>query len=277
MPGEINPGMTTLGVAVGDNWVATVAAMGTFDGGVTPSVLEADGKESNARRYPRNVVVDPPNWLTNLASSAAGLGAPPINGQMPSEYTRPWRFPLVDNQGNQVRTEQPSSIPGPYEIGQDANVLFGGAPGSNDARSDLEAAVNEADTIQKVRDRLQNGEHLGDPVDYAAYVIAQLTRDGVTDEEIANFNLDADRGYGYLAWDWARAPDGRSIPRSFAGNVDPTTRTPTPVSEHEYPTPAKPGYGWNSKDEENQGHTPPFDPDDPTATVQIRYIDREAR
>jgi Zinc dependent phospholipase C len=276
MPGEINPGLTTLGVAVGDNWVATVAAMGTFDGGVTPSTLPTSGAESTKEGYPRDVLVDPPSWLTSIVSGF-GIGAPPVNGQMPSEYTRPWRFPLTDNEGNAVDTEQPSTVPGPYELGQDANVLFGAAPGSNDARRVLESAINEADTIEKVRELLRLGEHLGDPVDYAAYVIAGLTRDGVTDKEIANFNLDADRGYAYLAWDWVRDHDSMSIPNGFLGNVDPQTGAATPVSQHEYPTPAKAGYGWDSREEEVQGHTPPFNPDDPNAAVGIRYIDKEAR
>ncbi len=125
--------------------------------------------------------------------------------------------------------------------------------------------------------RLARGLDLVDPLDYTAYVIAQLTRNNVKPDDIANFNLDADRGYGYLAWDWVRDAIARSTPGAFAGAVDPSTNTQTAVSEHKYPTPVMPGYGWNPAD----GPAPPpdrqFHPNNPQSRVRIRYIGREGK
>jgi hypothetical protein len=106
----------------------------------------------------------------------------------------------------------------------DANALFGSMPGTDNARKILEGAKNEGDTIEHVRALLRLNEHLGDPQDYTAYLIATLTRDNIDLDKLANFNLDADRGYGYLAWDWLREKSGLSIPNAFKGG--PSGRTP---------------------------------------------------
>jgi hypothetical protein len=154
-------------------------------------------------------------------------------------------------------------------------------PGSAAARKDFEGAPDEATTIRLALTHLKKGEHLGDPVDYAAYVIARLTREGLDPAKVANFNLDSDRGYAYLCWDWVRDPERRSMPKGFVGLGDPSHGgTPTNVSQHVYPSPAEPGYGWNPDEEfDHAGHPPPvsFDPNDPNAAVRIRYIDREAK
>src|SRR6185437_8357047 len=59
----------------------------------------------------------------------------------------------------------------------------------------------------------------------------------------SNFNLDSDRGYGYLCWDWLRFhPElSRSVPAGFKNQPDD-------VSRHTYPTPRQPGYGWDKNE-----------------------------
>ena len=51
---------------------------------------------------------------------------------------------------------------------------------------------------------------LGDPVPFSAYLIAQLANDTGYSTQ---FNLDTDRAYAYLTWDWirgdAKTPDHR--------------------------------------------------------------------
>jgi zinc dependent phospholipase C len=281
MPGEINAGLTTLGVTVGDDWTTTVAALGTFDGGLTPSALPTDPSQSTATGFPRDVVMDPPGAITSLINTIFEIGAPEVNGEDPSEFTRPWRWPGLDNEGDTINLEAPHSVAGPFALGQDATALFGAMPGSATARKDFEGAPDEATTIRLALTLLKKGEHLGDPVDYAAYVIARLTRDGLDPAKVANFNLDSDRGYAYLCWDWVRDPERRSMPKGFVGLGDPSHGgAPTNVSQHVYPSPAEPGYGWNPDEEFNHaGHPPPvsFDPNDPNAAVRIRYVDRQAK
>ena len=55
--------------------------------------------------------------------------------------------------------------------------------------------------VGKARDRVSP---LGDPVPFSAYLIGRLVND--TNYE-TQFNLDADRAYGYLTWDWIRRND----------------------------------------------------------------------
>ena len=279
MPGEINSGLTTLGVAVSDDWAATVAAIGSFDGGVTPTAISVSAAGQVETGFPRDVILDPPNAITWLVSNF--FGPPEVNGEYPSEFTRPWRWPQEDDQGDPVNLEHPQAPAGPYALGQDANALFGAMPGSPAARQDFETAMNEEETIERAASHLRLGQHLGNPVDYTAYVVATLTRDDLDLEKLANFNLDSDRGYAYLCWDWLRDRQRLSAPSGFSDNVDPSTGVKDPVSRHVYPSPVEAGYGWQP-DEEFQhrpGQPPPvsFDPANPKASVRIRYIDREAK
>jgi hypothetical protein len=278
MPSEINTGLNTLGVSVNDDWATTVAALGTFDGGIAPPTPATSGEDTE-KRYPRDVLLDPPNLITDLFNNVIGLGPPSVSGEFPSEFTRPWRFPETDNQGNTVNAENRQTVAGPFTPGMDATALFGSMPGSPSARTEFEASQNEGDTLRAAESNLRRGEHLGDPLDYAAYVIATLTRTTLDPEAVANFNLDSDRGYAYLCWDWLRDPARKSKPPGFSGDGDPSHGgATTDVSEHVYPSPTKPGYGWDPGEEFDHGGQPPpvgFDPNDPHASVKIRYVDRE--
>lgn len=278
MPGEINKGLNTLGVSVADNWAVTVAALGTPDGGLTPAeTFSADpsgmGGPFAALRpnYPRDVLVDPPNLFTVIVNTIFDIGTPAGNGEFPSEFSRPWRFPLKDEEGDPVNIERPATAPGPFVGGQDANALFGAAPGSQAARDALAKAKSELETIEALKAHLPLGEHLGDPQDYAAYVIASLTRDPQPDapEKIVNFNLDADRGYGYLCWDWVRDGRFKAVPKAFNDGADD-------IEKRTYNRPVQPGYGWTPGDA-GALPTEAFNPDDPSASVKIRYIDKEPR
>src|SRR5262249_30028138 len=112
------------------------------------------------------------------------------------------------------------------------------------------------------------GKHLGDPMDYTAYLAAKLTRDGIDMSEVANFNLDADRGYGYKTWDWVRDAGATASPDGFKSDER---------SRHVYNVPRRPGYGWNRQEQETGSPSQDFHPNDPDASVQIRYIDEEEK
>jgi hypothetical protein len=280
MPGEINAGLNTLGVSVDDNWAITLVALGDPDGGLTPAEITTDPSGNAKTGYPKDVLLDPPSFISSIFSDIFKVGAPPVNGELPSEFTRPWRWPGKDNEGHTVNIEYPQSAAGSFVAGQDATALFGSSPGSNEARKRFEKAMNEAETIGAAIELLPNGKHLGDPMDYSAYLVATLTRIGLDPTKIANFNLDADRGYGYLTWDWLRYKDRSAIPGAFNGEGDPSHGgVPTDVSQRRYPAPVKPGYGWNTGEQVPSGAPPipGFDPNDPEASVSIRYIDREGK
>jgi hypothetical protein len=283
MPGEINRGLNTLGVSVADGWAVVIANLGDPDGGLTPATVSTDPSGSHKNLYPKDVLLDPPNFITSMFAQIFKVGSPPVNGEFPSEFTRPWRWPAQDQEGDTVNVEMPPNMPGPYGINMDANALFGAMPGSPAARTEFEASPNEAQTIKSAVTLLKAGLHLGDPQDFTAYLIATLTRNGLDPDKVANFNLDSDRGYAYLCWDWVRDKDGRSIPAAFKGNTDPGQGgATTDISQHVYPTPTKPGYGWDPNDQNRENPTvaqtvPGFDPNDPKADVSIRYIGREQK
>lgn len=146
------------------------------------------------------------------------------------EFQRPWAYPDRNNNpdpkqaGNEL--EGPLTIPGPYVTGTLPHELLNvGGPISNQARVQYQDAGCPADTdllsTAWVRHQANNrfGEAnfagtnpLGDPVVWSAYLIGQIANNP---NFLSSFNLDADRGYGYLCWDWERGP----VP---AGSLPPT-------------------------------------------------------
>jgi hypothetical protein len=273
MPSEINSGLNTLGVSVSDGWAATVVALGTPDGGLTPATVSVDSSGLPRTGFPKDVVMDPPGLISAIINTIFKIGSPEVDGELPSEFTRPWRWPVKDNGGDTVNIEQAQSVAGPYVAGMSANALFGASPGDTNARNQFEGATSEEMTLHIAAQLLPIGRHLGDPQDYTAYVIATLTRENLDLSKLANFNLDADRGYGYLCWDWLRFDPTKSvsIPTAFNGETGS-------VLQRAYPTPKQPGYGWNIK-EEVAGAAPAqeFHPNNPAARVTIRYIDKEGK
>ena len=107
--------------------------------------------------------------------------------------------------------------PGPYSEGTTPDQVFFRTDAGVDAadRARYESAqtpwqtdlVNE-ETIAKARLRRSP---LGDPVPFSAYLIGQLVN---PTGYATQFNLDADRAYGYLTWDWIR---GNQIDKTDLG------------------------------------------------------------
>jgi hypothetical protein len=146
---------------------------------------------------------------------------------------------------------------------QDCTAIMGGLSGNAAARKDYEGAQKEADTMAASNTHLPKGETLGDAVDYTSYVVARLTRDNLSPKEITNFNLDSDRGYGYLCWDWLRSKDLMGVPAAFKTDAD----------KRAYHLPLHPGAGWCKNDA--TGALPPQDPAGAEQGLRIRYLDRE--
>jgi hypothetical protein len=95
--------------------------------------------------------------------------------------------------------------PGPYPVNTMPDVFFRlNAPVNPDVRSAYEQAQTpwETDMLNQAHlgQRLPFSP-LGDPIPFSAHLIGQLANDtGYS----AQFNLDSDRAFAYLTWDWIR-------------------------------------------------------------------------
>ena len=158
--------------------------------------------------YPRGMVSDRnPPW-----NNAAAPDAPSVY----SEFVAPWRYPDHNMAGMRVGWEAPRTHVGPYVQGEDVTVLMGGMPGTDAARRRFEDATTALETEAVAAELMPMvGANLGDPIDYGAYLMGQLTghwrtRRGTTvyvpndGGRLPDFNLDSDRGYAYQCWDYDR-------------------------------------------------------------------------
>lgn len=172
----------------------------------------------------REVLGVPNPWLP--VRTAPGTKPPVPNtaifGDNVVEYLRPWGFPAKNNEVDPAKAgnflEGPLTIAGPYPRDtMPDTILRTNGTSSNKGRNLYESAGCPNDTHlynreyilhegDRFRERTWDGDDrrnpLGDPVNFSAYLIGQIAHNPsfVT----SNFNLDADRGYGYLCWDWER-------------------------------------------------------------------------
>ncbi|MDA8437770.1 MAG: zinc dependent phospholipase C family protein [Propionibacterium sp.] len=203
---EIMQSLVELGISPDGPLADLAAALNSPDGFAT-APLPFDENSGHDRAYPRAIVEDP----QSVAEQVLGFVLPdPSCGQSvaPSEYLRPWKYPEHDNRGNTVGWEAGLTASGPWTQGQDARVLMNHTPGDPGTRTAYEKAATPDATDQVSSTALPAGHHLGDPVDYGTYVVSRLTQGG----QMPDFNLDADRGYGYHCWDWNRS-DQRTVPK----------------------------------------------------------------
>jgi hypothetical protein len=103
------------------------------------------------------------------------------------------------------------TVSGPYPQGAtpDAVLFRTNRPVDIGERAEYEAATSPAHTDylnETFIGRSAETDHspLGDPIPFSAYLIGQiLSAPGY----LVDFNLDADRGYGYRCWDWIRGAE----------------------------------------------------------------------
>ncbi len=155
-----------------------------------------------------------------------------VDGSKPDlwEFHRPWAYPEsseLENDGQNTLTPTPTETydpsacdptgpagpyspmrPGPYPEGTTPDEVFFRINVRHDpqARSEYESAQTPWQTDQtneRVIGRAE-GERtspLGDPVPFSAYLVGRLVN---PTDYATQFNLDADRAYAYLTWDWIR-------------------------------------------------------------------------
>jgi hypothetical protein len=152
------------------------------------------------------------------------------------EFHHPWDYP-----DPKVPTERCPTTAGPWARLDGPDVLFADAGQDPAIRDGLESAGDPlaADTVG-----LSVGpeNNLGDPVAFCKYLIWLTTRDpeqkGDRAPQIVDWNLDADRGYGYHDWDWNRDPNLPKVDDPEGnGFLQPCT---WPPQAEEPPTPYDP-------------------------------------
>lgn len=206
-PEEIDEGLVTLGRSSSYRRHQLLTAINSvlgFAPATNPPFDEPSGRVTATDEwgadaaYPRQTVQDPKPVLNQVL---APLGVSVSGGdEVNSHWTMPWRYPGKDLEGDRVGWEPHLTHPGPWVQGTRATELFDRVDTHLGAASAFEQATDPAATEAACHAHLPVGETLGNPVDYSLYLIRRLTS-GV---ELPDFNLDADRGYGYLGWDWDR-------------------------------------------------------------------------
>jgi hypothetical protein len=164
-----------------------------------------------------------------------GVAAGTVN-----EYQRPWAYPSqsqstfnvnynTPGELSDIRAEvdyvgrsgdlgdilmsgvaaQAGTVSGPFPQGATPDEVFfrTGRPVTAAERTAYEQALSPAHTDalnERLIGRAPSTDHspLGDPVQFCGYLIGQVVSPTYTYR--ADFNLDADRGYGYRCWDWIR-------------------------------------------------------------------------
>jgi hypothetical protein len=179
------------------------------------------------------------------------------NNKDPVEYHAPWQYPSSP-------MELGHTFAGPYTCGDMPRVLLDATiPGTQAMRAQYENATVPSDT-----DQISLGatatDNLGDPVNFSAYLIWQLTRtvppnDNTT--RVTDWNLDSDRGYAYKCWDWDRQQQaGASLDHVLLD-----------TEGHQYMEPCTAPPQSENPDAPHPCYPPPKTAHDPTKPLKIHY------
>ena len=255
-PSEIDLEIVTLGHTVDGEFAAALASaldvLGNLDH--DPALTADTVRNPKSADYP---------WLPVRTTESCDV----------VEFQRPWAFPDRTNDrnpakaGNYVETALTAAGPYPQETKPPALLRTDG-PASNRLRVDYESAgcPEATDGLNEEfvgHEPFTNGypgaadpdggggptsgtNPLGDPVVFSAYLIGQVANNRLY---TTSFNLDADRAYGYLCWDWTRS--GESTVENPRGQEYPvpvvwpegacTTNRADPNAEWLPPAPAPAG------------------------------------
>ncbi len=216
LPNEIDEPLVTLGGTVDDAFRAALESawdpFGNLD--KDPSVIGTGHsvKDDNYPYYPvLRYHTDGSTeaweyhrpWAWPDKSPVQQSGAPDTLKTTPTETYNPFRS---FGQGPDIAFKPLS--PGPYPIGTKPDVFFRtNAPVDAKLRGAYELAQTPWDTDSLNTAHLRRLDlkfsPLGDPIPFSAHLIAQLTNDT---GYATQFNLDSDRAFAYLTWDWIRNP-----------------------------------------------------------------------
>jgi hypothetical protein len=150
------------------------------------------------------------------------IGPGPLPGSPPEiqtrEYRRPWAYPaqsesadgsahFIDTPRELLFGSDRLTVVGPYQFGTTPDeVLFDSSDHGDPAiRRNYEQAAGPANTEElnweHLTGRRDNSSPLGSPITLSSYLIGAISNNRGYSTQ---FNLDSDRAYGYLTWDWDR-------------------------------------------------------------------------
>ena len=214
-------------------------------GYLTPQSFEVDG--AGRLKHPNEIDFR----LITLGNS---LGQPTLPDpgypwqRIDGEFQRPWVYPATQlgTGGNPFgpanNSENAATRAGAFAAGAlPDKLLRHDQAASNALRLSYETAGSPADTDAISASpafgavSARGVSPLGDCVEFAAYLIGRLAAPGPPP---ADFNLDADRGYGYLCWDWDR--DTREWPGQRGQLFNPPTGWTQPPDPLHFPQPSQP-------------------------------------
>lgn len=262
-PNEIDYELISLGHSVDGAFASALAAawdpLGNLDKDPTLTApADRNPKGGPNRAFP---------WLP-VRPTQKYAGQKTADGYFPFysdvvEFQRPWAFPAKTNDpdlakaGNYIET--PQTVPGPYPRDAMPTILFErNGPADNRMRYDYEISncPEETDGFNEEfigRAPYTNGysvpdgtspedisgtNPLGDPIVFSSYLIGQIAGNPKFQ---SNFNLDADRGFGYLCWDWVRDPNKPTTNARSQSYNQPVTPPEGTAGQWVYPDPTAAG------------------------------------
>jgi hypothetical protein len=247
---EIDEPLITIGGGVDDAFRQALA-----------DALDPMGRLDKQANVPPTHDVPDKNYPLYLPVSYLGGTTTPITVTKPfppgtterwlkaQEFRRPWAYPAetvseqphaqdhsVANFRERLDGQDPAvtTIAGPYAAGTTPEVLFHADHGDSGIRSSYEQSGGPRDTEQISRDALPKfgrSGPLGSPITFSAHLIGIILNDRSYGTQ---FNLDSDRAYGYLTWDWDRRPvpdleaakDGQYVDKDDLGHLYPLPVNP---------------------------------------------------
>ena len=278
---EISMGLIQLGVSPSAPVADLVAALAS-PGAVfpeSPPPSELSGRVATVEggapafeaddEYSRDAIVDRPTVIERLLFYKLPKAMDKVvchkEGPQPSEYLRSWRYPLANNEKQEIFKEKERTHAGPWFQGQLPEILMNGSPGDPGVRAAFEAAKTPEDTEGLCEKNFPAGKHLGDPVDYSVYLVGRLTNPDLKASVPPDFNLDSDRGYAYHCWDWKRTG---TTPDIVSPDFCPADLSPGTTVRFDFPQPCTVPQGFCN------WTVPPRMPNyDGTTPRQIFYLD----
>jgi hypothetical protein len=229
---EIDESLVTLGETVDATFLAAlgdaVDPFGNLDRTVPPSTHDIGGAAypyyqaalyDNANAVPQAGKISPSvdtrdykrPWsypeITPLLGADGSEPSPPVYGV---NHTEPqvYQTTLGDEDSWSQQTAPPI-VPGPFPAGSTPDAVFfrtddATNPQVRDAYERSPSPQRTDSLNQELITRSRAGSPLGYPIPFSAYLIGRVLNDR---NYATQFNLDSDRAYGYLTWDWARARD----------------------------------------------------------------------
>lgn len=149
------------------------------------------------------------------------------------EYHHPWDYP-------ETPVEICPTFAGPFQSGDLPNVLVeSNIPANEDLINSYTKAANPFETDMISFSEVTANRNMGDPVNFSSFLMWQLARPEIQ-KNIPDWNLDADRGYGYKCWDWNRHLEGVPTHTDTEGHEYVAPCTPPPQSDTEPHNPRNP-------------------------------------